>query len=210
MNTAGHPPLVGLLLAAGRGSRFSAAAVESERDRADWGHCKLLAQMANGDPVCVASARALAASVDRVIALIPSIDDAPWADGLGAVLAIQGCIVLPCPSARLGMGHSIAAGVMASSAAAGWLVLPADMPWVSIDSCHKVADTLAMGATIAAPVYQDRRGHPVGFSRDCRADLLKLEGDHGARSLLLSYPVTEVPVEDAGVLRDIDLPTDLE
>lgn len=209
MNPSTRTPVVGVLLAAGRGCRFSTAAIERGLSLSDWGHCKLLAKLGSGEAVCVASARALAAAVDRVIALIPANEDAPWADVLSATLTREGCIVLPCPTARLGMGHSIAAGVMASSAAAGWLVLPGDMPWVSADSCRKVVAALAEGAVIAAPSHDRQRGHPIAFGRDCCNDLLKLGGDHGAQPLLLRYPVTEVPVDDGGVLRDIDLPEHL-
>jgi molybdenum cofactor cytidylyltransferase len=54
-----------------------------------------------------------------------------------------------------------------------------------------------------------RRGNPVGFGRVHLAALLALEGDQGARRLLQTCPVTEVPVEDPGIFRDIDTPADL-
>src|SRR3954469_17050452 len=46
-----------------------------------------------------------------------------------------------------GMGDSIAAGVAASKDAGGWLVLPADMPFVRSDSILQVAAALAEAAT---------------------------------------------------------------
>jgi molybdenum cofactor cytidylyltransferase len=42
-----------------------------------------------------------------------------------------------------------------------------------------------------------------------RAALLALEGDQGARKLLERARVTEVAVNDPGVLQDIDLASDL-
>jgi molybdenum cofactor cytidylyltransferase len=54
-----------------------------------------------------------------------------------------------------------------------------------------------------------RRGNPVGFGRVHLDTLLALGGDQGARRLLQSFPVTEVPVIDAGIFRDIDTPADL-
>jgi molybdenum cofactor cytidylyltransferase len=69
---------------------------------------------------------------------------------------------------------------------------------------------LERGADIAAPVYQGRRGNPVGFSRRHLTQLLGLDGDQGARNLLMRHPVTEVPVDDAGVIRDIDELSDLD
>jgi molybdenum cofactor cytidylyltransferase len=39
--------------------------------------------------------------------------------------------------------------------------------------------------------------------------LLALQGDQGARAILKSHAVSEVVVDDAGVVRDIDTPGDL-
>ncbi|MDP3825224.1 MAG: NTP transferase domain-containing protein, partial [Polaromonas sp.] len=78
-----------------------------------------------------------------------------------------------------GMGDSIAAAVRASPGAAGWLVLPADLPLVRSDTLRAVADALAPHAVVMAS-YQGVRGHPVGFSAACRDQLLALKGNQGA------------------------------
>jgi molybdenum cofactor cytidylyltransferase len=65
---------------------------------------------------------------------------------------------------------------------------------------------------IAAPVDEHgRRGHPVGFSRALRAELVALDGDEGARALLArhSSSITKVPVEDPGIFVDIDTRDDM-
>ncbi|MFO1431924.1 MAG: NTP transferase domain-containing protein [Candidatus Competibacteraceae bacterium] len=41
---------------------------------------------------------------------------------------------------------------------------------------------------IAAPVWNGRRGHPVGFGRQCYPALVALRGDTGARELLNAHP----------------------
>jgi molybdenum cofactor cytidylyltransferase len=92
---------------------------------------------------------------------------------------------------------------------AAWLVALGDMPHVAPATLSALADALAAGASIAAPVMGGRRGNPVGFGHVHLAALLALEGDQGARRLLQSCPVTEVPVEDPGIFRDIDTPADL-
>jgi molybdenum cofactor cytidylyltransferase len=84
-----------------------------------------------------------------------------------------------------------------------------DMPYVEVSTLRALADALAAGAGIAAPVLDGRRGNPVGFSAIYLDTLLALRGDEGARRLLQSCPVTEVPVADPGIFRDIDTPADL-
>jgi len=56
-----------------------------------------------------------------------------------------------------------------------------------------------------------RRGHPVGIAGAFRADLERLQGDEGGRSLLQANAerIVKVPVGDPGVIRDIDTPGDL-
>ncbi|MBT8336600.1 MAG: NTP transferase domain-containing protein, partial [Gemmatimonadetes bacterium] len=64
----------------------------------------------------------------------------------------------------------------------------------------------AQGRTVSVPVCDERRGNPVAWSRAHFAEILALEGDRGARDLLDRHAagVIEVPVDDAGVLRDVD------
>ncbi len=92
---------------------------------------------------------------------------------------------------------------------AGWVIALADMPFVQAESIAAIVQALNNGAGIAVPTYQGRRGNPVGFSRQYLPQLLALTGDQGARSLFKIFPVTEVAVNDAGILRDIDVPDDL-
>ncbi|NRF88788.1 NTP transferase domain-containing protein, partial [Burkholderia gladioli] len=103
-----------------------------------------------------------------------------------------------------------AAAVRASRDAGGWLVALGDMPWVAPASIRAVARELASGRnTIAAPHHQGRRGHPVAFAAVHRDALAALDGDTGARALLLAHEVAEVEVDDPGVLRDVDTRDDL-
>jgi molybdenum cofactor cytidylyltransferase len=111
-----------------------------------------------------------------------------------------------------GMGDCIAAAVAANPDADGWLMLPADMPLVSRDVILAVAAGL-QAAPIAVPVFRGDRGHPVGFSRACLNDLLKLSGDEGARSLFQKFEVNKINVDKLpfaqGCLIDIDTVSDL-
>jgi molybdenum cofactor cytidylyltransferase len=102
--------------------------------------------------------------------------------------------------------------VRASADAHGWVVALADMPYIKPETARIIARALSEGAAIAAPAYRGERGHPVGFARRFGDELSALRGDAGAREILTAHPdwVTLYEVDDPGVLRDIDEPSDLE
>ena len=111
-------------------------------------------------------------------------------------------------AANLGMGYSIAHGVLARPQASGWLVLPGDMPMVQPDTLQAVAAQLEHHAVVYAQ-HLGRRGHPVGFGAELYSELVALQGDEGARRLVARYPAHPVDVQDSGVLMDVDTPDDL-
>lgn len=127
-------------------------------------------------------------------------------------VALRDIVELPDASKdggdRLGMGFSIANGVSASADAAGWLILPGDMPMVRASTLLAVAAQLPQHAVVFAQ-YQGRRGHPVGFSPELYSELVQLTGDEGARRVAARYPSFGVEVDDPGVLVDIDTADDL-
>ncbi|WEF32733.1 nucleotidyltransferase family protein [Pseudoduganella chitinolytica] len=186
--------VVGILLAAGRGRRFDP---QGQRN-------KLLQPLADGDVVAAASARHLLAALPRVIAVVRADDDAT-----AALLAGAGCEVTRCADADTGMAASLVHGLRAAPQAAGWVVALADMPRVQPATIAALRQAVAEGADIAAPVHQGKRGNPVAFGRRHLPELLALSGDRGARGIVSNHPVNEVCVDDAGILLDIDTPTDL-
>ena len=112
-----------------------------------------------------------------------------------------------------GMGDSIAAAVSATRGAAGWLVLPADLPLVQGRTLRAVADALNCGKRAVQPAYEGKRGHPVAFAADCGEALAALAGAQGAAAVLKALrdvdDVTDLPVDDIGVVTDIDTLDDL-
>ena len=184
----------GVLLAAGFGSRFDPNGV----------HNKLLARMSDGTPVAHEAAHRLLRVVPRVVAVVR-----PGSDALARLLNEAGCEVVFAPGAERGMGASLAAGIEASEDAEGWIVALADMPRIAITTIEAVARALDGGASLVAPFYDGERGHPVGFGIEHRDALLTLDGDTGARSLLMSQRVMRLDVGDPGILRDVDTPEDL-
>ena len=108
-----------------------------------------------------------------------------------------------------GMGDSIAAGVRACAQAAGWLILPADLPLVQPTTLRAVAQALTHHTVVQA-VYQGQRGHPVGFAATCGLALMALTGDLGARAVVQANTPYALAVEDAGCIHDVDTPEALE
>ena len=188
--------LTGILLAAGRGKRFDPSGVQN----------KLLQTVggASGDLVVVASAKNMLAALPRVLAVVR-----PGDDQVAALLGALGCEVRVCADADLGMGESLTTAIEHTKGAEGWVIALGDMPYVLPETIRALAATVARGARIAAPVYEGRRGNPVAFSSFHLPLLLALSGDQGARAILKSHAVSEVVVDDAGVVRDIDTPGDL-
>ncbi len=117
-----------------------------------------------------------------------------------------------CVGAAQGMASSLVCGVRANRDAAAWLIGLADMPAVPVAAITGVRDALSAGATLAAPSRSGRRGHPVGFASHYRDELLALQGDNGARRLLERdlAKATDIPIGDAGIFADIDIPGDLQ
>lgn len=107
-----------------------------------------------------------------------------------------------------GMGDSIAAAVRATRDAQGWLVLPADLPLVRGDSLRAVAAALP-GRDVVVPVYRGQRGHPVAFAATCGAALAALGGPQGAAPVMRAHTVSELALDDAGCITDIDTLGDL-
>ena len=101
------------------------------------------------------------------------------------------------------LGHSVAAAV----------VLLGDQPFVTPAIVGRLLAAWQNGdGAIVAPVYAGQRGNPVLFARTVFSELLAVQGDQGARSVLAANRerVTLVPFEDARPLADIDTPEEYE
>lgn len=184
--------IVGILLAAGSGTRFGAH--------------KLLHPLPDGTPIAVAALRNLAQGVDEVIVVVR-----PGDTELMQLLAQEKVQVLSCANAEQGMGASLACGVCTAPDAAGWIIALADMPFVPGEIIRNLAARLKAGDAIVAPAYLGQRGHPVGFGHAFYPALSVLNADQGARHILKQQPdrLTLIPCTDPGVVRDIDTRADL-
>ena len=184
-----------IVLAAGQGSRF--------RAEAGAGEDKLLA-------ACVGLDGVTRPVIEQVLRNLPEcvterwLVTSPQRPEVARLAHAYGCQVLLLHSA--GMGDSIAAAVAASGAADGWLVVLGDMPFIRASSIEQIAASVD---GISVPVHAGQYGHPVAFDRTFKPALMALSGDRGAKPLFAQGPVHEVPVEDPGVLWDVDLPASL-
>ncbi len=117
-------------------------------------------------------------------------------------------VVRPQGAATAGMGDSIAAGVRATPSAAGWLILPADLPLVRADTLRRLAE--APACPVLAPSFEGRRGHPVRFAATLGGELMALHGDRGAASIVRAQEAQGglqlLPVDDEGTVLDVDTP----
>ncbi len=184
--------VTGILLAAGSGSRFGGA--------------KLLHRLRDGTPIGVASLRNLRKALPDVIAVVRAGDDE-----LSNLLESEGIVVKDCDDAYLGMAHSLVCAIRASMKARAWVIALGDMPYVAPATISTVARHIVQPGGIVVPSYGGKPGHPVGFASSFRAELLSLEGDEGARSVVKRHAqaVEIIDCHDPGILRDIDTPGDV-
>ncbi|SHN70751.1 nucleotidyltransferase family protein [Desulfovibrio litoralis] len=95
------------------------------------------------------------------------------------------------------------------------LVLLGDMPLVQPETIDNILNAYTkawrnghkMQAVI--PMHKNKRGNPVLLAKSLFPELMNISGDKGARKVLHSvHPKLFLPVNDQGVLRDIDTPED--
>ena len=189
----GAPKLiVGVLLAAGSGSRF--------------GGDKLLHPLEDGVAIAAHAARNLVAVLPDVVAVVR------WGDfPLYDMLEEEGCQVTMFQGAGRGMGASLAHGIGQGRGADGWVIALADMPRIAPGTIRSIVAALEEGATIVAPAHGGERGHPVGFGAALREELAALDGDQGARAVLERHrgELKLIECADPNVLYDIDRKGDL-
>jgi len=91
------------------------------------------------------------------------------------------------------------------------VVAPVDFPLVTSNVVSSlIAAFRRSNAPVVVPVHGARHGHPVLFARDVFADLLAEPLPEGARTVVHANRsrLVEVPVQDEGILHDVDTPED--
>jgi len=114
---------------------------------------------------------------------------------------------------REGMFSSVLCGLhhLPSDAKAVMIAL-GDQPQIHLGVVQAVAKAYREGEHgIVIPSWDGKRGHPVVINLvRYRAEILSLSGDQGLKPVMRGHEedALEVPVDDEGILRDLDTPED--
>jgi molybdenum cofactor cytidylyltransferase len=180
----------GLVLAAGAATRFGAP--------------KQLAEL-DGRPLLEHSLRTMtAASVGRVVVVLGS-----GADEVIASVDLHGAEAIVCSRWEEGQSASLACGLAELASCEAVIVTLGDQPRVSPDAIRRVI-AARNGAAAVRATYGAAPGHPVLLEQELFEPLRNVSGDKGARNLLLSVQVLDIPCDDLGGGEDVDTPAELD
>ena len=180
----------GLVLAAGAATRFGAP--------------KQLAEL-DGIPLLEHSLRTMtAAPVGRVVVVLGS-----SADEITARVNFHGADPIFCLRWEEGQSASLACGLAELASCEAVVVTLGDQPRTSPDAIRRVI-AARNGALAVRATYRGHPGHPVLLERELLGPLRNVSGDKGARNLLMSVPVLDVPCDDLGGGEDVDTPAELD
>nr|WP_218863037.1 nucleotidyltransferase family protein [Actinopolyspora biskrensis] len=185
-----------MVLAAGRGRRIGTPkALLRTRGELFVERAVRVLRLAGCSPVVVVLGAAAPAVTERAdLATAEIVRNEDWATGMGSSLRA---------------GLRTLATVESARETTGTLVLPVDMPGVTVEAARRVA-ALAEPHALAAACYEGERGHPVLLGRRHWNGVSELAvGDRGARDYLRTHGVALVPCEDVASGFDVDRPEDL-
>jgi len=182
-----------LLLAAGSSSRMR-------------GGDKLLEPVAGRPLLAQVAQAAIGTGVPVTVALPP--------DRPARAAALQGLALRPVtvPNPQDGMAESLKAGLAGIPAAAGVMLLLADLPEITTQDLRRILDCWQEEpqAILRGAAADGTPGHPVCFPPDLRDDLMTLKGDEGAKSVLVRHRarLRLVPLPGHHATTDLDTPED--
>jgi CTP:molybdopterin cytidylyltransferase MocA len=182
------------VFAAGRGSRLGG---EASKPLLEWRGRPLLgwaldAALGSGlAPVLVT----VGYRADDVRGGVPDpveiVDNPEWEEGIAASLRAVVTALEPRPEVT-----AVCVGL-------------ADQPRTGPEAYRRLAAAHEAGAQFAVATYDGRRGNPVLLARSLWPQAMELRGDAGARQLMDTVPVTDVPCDGTGHADDVDTLEDL-
>jgi len=188
------PRIGAVILAAGTSSRMGEA-----KQLLRLGEATVLNQVVNN--VC-------GSSVDEIVIVLGH-----QAETIKQSIATESLKVVVNESYRQGMGTSLRAGLSAlPSEVDAALIVLADQPFVRSATFDQIIDHYQQSnAQIVIPVYKGFRGNPVLLDRSVFPEVMALTGDIGCRAIFGNHPegIAKVPVEDIGILLDLDSKDDV-
>ncbi len=180
----------GLVLAAGAATRF--------------GEPKQLAEL-HGSPLLEHALQAMtAAPVERVVVVLGS-----GAAEIAGNVNLHGAESIVCSRWEEGQSASLACGLSELADCEAVVVTLGDQPRMSPEAIKRVIEARGGAAAVRAS-YGGEPGHPVLLERGLFAALRDVSGDRGARNLLLSTDVLDVPCDDLGGGEDVDTRAELD
>jgi molybdenum cofactor cytidylyltransferase len=92
------------------------------------------------------------------------------------------------------------------------LFLPADMPFVSRTTVAALLAECRIRERLIVPVHQDKRGHPIAIPNALRRMVMLAPVTSTLKDALAPVATMryELPVDDPGIHRDVDIPPDLQ
>ncbi|HKP53300.1 MAG TPA: nucleotidyltransferase family protein [Chloroflexia bacterium] len=188
-----------LILAAGRGTRMGRAS-----------HPKLLLPWRDGKSILWHTIQSALSLGPREVVVVVRPDLPEMVEALGD-LPVR-CV--PNPRYEEGMGTSLAVGIGAVSGnAEAALLMLGDEPDVPRHVVERlIAAYQSEGKSITIPLYGKHVGPPTIFARRIFPELMRLEGDMGARSLIARHPdwTCMIPFDEADRPHDIDTQEDYQ
>ncbi|GAA0303216.1 nucleotidyltransferase family protein [Halarchaeum salinum] len=188
---------VGVLLAAGTGSRFEGG--------------NKLCQPIAGEPIVRRATRQLLASPVEESVVVLGYDAKDVLAALGPLA--DHLDVVRNEDYRKGQSTSASVGARAALErdATHALFALGDMPWVAHATYARLIEAASTRDEPAVvPTFDGRRGNPVAFDARALHEFDTLTGDTGARALFGSLTVARLAVDDPGIHADVDTFADLE
>jgi molybdenum cofactor cytidylyltransferase len=188
------PRIGAVILAAGTSSRMGEA-----KQLLRLGEATVLDQVVNN--VC-------GSSVDEIVIVLGH-----QAETIKQSIATKSLKVVVNESYGQGMGSSLRVGLSALPAEVGAaLIVLADQPFVRSATFDQIIDHYQQtSAQIVIPTYKGFRGNPVLLDRSVFSEVMALQGDIGCRAIFGNHleGIVKVPVEDVGILLDLDSKDDV-
>ena len=182
------------VFAAGRGSRLGG---DASKPLLEWRGRPLLAwaldaAIASGlAPVLVTIGYRAADVRASLPASVEILDNPEWEEGIAA--SLRAVLTALAPHAEV---TAVCVGL-------------ADQPRTGPAAYRRLAAAHVAGAQLAVATYDGRRGNPVLLARSLWPQAMELRGDAGARQLMDTVPVTDVPCDGTGAADDVDTLEDL-
>ncbi|NVJ96817.1 MAG: NTP transferase domain-containing protein [Alphaproteobacteria bacterium] len=193
LHTKEMPLVQPVILAAGRSTRA--------------GHANKLLSSMNGKAVI----RNTVAPWIEEECLTPLVITGHEQSALAKALSGLNVEILHNPEYATGMASSLRLGIKSVPEGAVFACIAlGDMPFVKPSTFKALSETANRLSEykIFIPTFNGKRGNPVLWQRDMFGELADIEGDKGGRGLIHLHEelVCEVPVDDPGILIDLDTP----